>query len=190
MKRIIAIALAIVIACFSTAVVFAAGINSSEASVLGNMRTPANMNGNSVYVPSSYINQAESYFNTIDMTSDQANRINSIINQGRSFLEGTGKSSIKELSASERKTLLNYASAAAKVLNVSAAAGSDGKNIKIITKDGRTIVDDSTKVIKPTGAEINFSVYIGVLAVAVLAFVCSAGVILSRKKNYNYEETK
>lgn len=190
MKRIIAIALAIVIACFSTAVVFAAGINSSEASVLGNMRTPANMKGNSVYVPSSYINQAESYFNTIDMTSDQANRINSIINQGRSFLEGTGKSSIKELSASERKTLLNYASAAAKVLNVSAAAGSDGKNIKIITKDGRTIVDDSTKVIKPTGAEINFTVYIFVLAIAALAFACSAGVILSRKKNYNYEETK
>lgn len=190
MKKFMAAVVAVIIACFSCLAVSAAGINSAETSVLSNMRTPANMKGNNVYVPASYINQAESYFNTIDMTSAQANKINSIINQGRSFLQATGKSSIKELSAAERKTLLNYASSAAAVLNMSAAAGSDGKNIKIITKNGSVVVDDSTKVIKATGAETHFTIYVTVLTVAVLLFACSAGVILSRKKNYIYEETE
>lgn len=188
MKRIMAIALAIIVACFSSVAVFAAGINSSEASVLSNMRTPANMKGNSVYVPSSYINQAESYFNTIEMTSAQSSKINSIINQGRSFLQNTGKSSISELSDAERKTLLNYASAAAAVLNLSAAAGSDGKNIKIVSKTGGTVINNSSNIIKPTGAEEHFTVYVMILAIAAVFFVCSAGIILTRKKSYSYEE--
>lgn len=189
-KRIIAVAFAIIIAGFSSTAVFAAGINSSEASVLSNMRTPANMKGNNVYVPASYINQAESYFNTIDMTSQQASKINSIIGQARAFLAATGKSSVKELSTSERKTLMNYANAAANVLRLSAAAGSDGKNIKIITKSGKPVVDDSTQVIKPTGAESNFIMYVSSLVIVTLFFGCSAGVILSRKKSFKYEETK
>lgn len=190
MKRIMTIAFAVIIACFSSIAVFAAGINSSEASVLSNMRTPANMKGNSVYVPASYINQAESYFNTIDMTSDQASRINSIIGQARGFLASTGKASVKELSASERKTLMNYANAAANVLRLSAAAGSDGQNIKIITKSGKPVVDDSTKVIKPTGVESSFAIYVSTLIIVTLFFGASAGIILSRKKNFTYEKTK
>lgn len=190
MKKLIAFAAIALIVCFSCVNAFAAGINSAEASVLSNMRAPANMKGNKVYVPASYINQAESYFNTIDMTSAQSGKINSIINQGRSFLQSTGKSSIKELSASERKTLMNYASAAAKVLNMSAAAGSDGKNVKIITKNGTTVVDDSTRVIKPTGAQGSVipAVAISVLALALTG--CAAGIIISGKKELVYEKAK
>ncbi len=190
MKKLISLIAVILIVCVSFTAVYAAGINSSEASVLGNMRTPANMKGNSVYVPSSYINQAESYFNTIDMTSAQAGKINSIIGQARSFLAGTGKSSIKELNASERKTLMNYASAAAGVLNLSAAAGSDTKNIKIISGNGSAVVDDSTNVIKKTGAEQSALPYIGVSVLACLLTLSAAGVLISGKKSFAYEEEK
>ncbi len=190
MKKLTAVFAAILIACFSISAVFAAGINSSEASVLRNMRTPANMKGNNVYVPSSYINQAESYFNTIEMTSAQAGKINSIINQARTFLRNTGKSSVKELSAAERKTLMNYASSAAAVLNLSAAAGSDQKNIKIISGNGSVVVDDSTSVIKKTGAEESYIPFITVSGLAVLFTAGAAAVIISGRKALSYEKAK
>lgn len=190
MKKLLSVIAVIVVVCLSCTAVFAAGINSSEASVLSNMRTPASMKGNSVYVPSSYINQAESYFNTIDMTSDQAGKINSIIGQARSFLASTGKASIKDLSASERNKLMNYASSAAAVLNLSAAAGSDASNIKIISKNGSPVVDDSTNVIKKTGAEQSSLPYAGVSVLALMLALSAAGVLISGKKSIAYEETK
>ena len=190
MKKLLSVIAVIMVICLSFSTVFAAGINSSEASVLSNMRTPANMKGNSVYVPSSYINQAESYFNTIDMTSEQAGKINSIIGQARSYLAGTGKASISELSASERNKLMSYASAAAAVLNLSAAAGSDGKNFKIVSKNGSAVVDDSTNVIKKTGAEDSPLGYICVSVLALMLTISAAGVMISGKKSNAYEETK
>ncbi len=183
----LAAALIIGLSCVSA---FAAGINSSEASVLNNMRTPANMKGNSVYVPASYINQAESYFNTIDMTTAQAGKINSIIGQARSFLGSTGKSSVKELSASERKTLINYASAAAAVLNLSAAAGSDDRNIKVITKNGKTVVDDSTNIIKTTGAEESVLPYVASGVLTVLLSISVFGLTYLKRKSAAYEEVR
>lgn len=188
MKRVISVLTAVLIIALSTVAVSAAGLNSGEQSVLSNMRTPANMKGNSVYVPAAYINQAEAYFNTIDMTSDQASRINGIIGQGRSFLEGTGKSGVSELSSSEKQTLLGYASAAAGVLKMSAAAGSDSTKVKIISKSGDTIVDDSGSVIKATGADSYLPSVIILSVTGALLILSSAGVILLRKKSYGYEK--
>ncbi len=188
MKRVISVLTAVLIIALSTVAVSAAGLNSGEQSVLSNMRTPANMKGNSVYVPAAYINQAEAYFNTIDMTSDQASRINGIIGQGRSFLEGTGKSGVSELTSSEKQTLLGYASAAAGVLKMSAAAGSDSTKVKIISKSGDTIVDDSGSVIKATGADSYLPSVIILSVTGALLILSSAGVILLRKKSYGYEK--
>ena len=188
MKRVISVLTAVLIIALSTVAVSAAGLNSGEQSVLSNMRTPANMKGNSVYVPAAYINQAEAYFNTIDMTSDQASRINGIIGQGRSFLEGTGKSGVSELTSSEKQTLLGYASAAAGVLKMSAAAGSDSTKVKIISKSGDTIVDDSGSVIKATGADSYLPSVIILSVTGALLVLSSAGVILLRKKSYGYEK--
>lgn len=181
MKKIVAIIAAVAIVAFSTVTAFAAGLNASEQSVLSNMRSPANMKGNSVYVPASYINQAESYFNTIDMTADQAGRINGLISQGRSFLEGTGKSSVSELTSAEKQTLLGYASAAAGVLKMSAAAGSDKSKVKIITKSGSVVVDDSGNVIKATGTE---SQLLSIVLISVLGglFVLSSYGLIKGKR--------
>ena len=184
MKKFVSIisVMLIIFASFITA--FAAGINANEQSVLNQMRTPANMQGNMVYVPSSYVNQAEAHFNTIDMTSAQASKINSIISQGRSFLEGTGKSSINKLTGSEKKTIANYASQAAAVLNLSATAGSDGTQVKVIDKSGNTIIDDSGAVIKTTGAvNKDFSAPIMIGFVLVSAVCCGLLMISKKAKN-------
>lgn len=188
MKKLCALLLAVFLVIISCSSAFAAGINAAEQSVLGNMRTPANMNGHKVYVPTAYINQAEAHFNTIDMTQQQADKINSLINAGRAFLEGTGKSNIKELSASERQTLLSYASQAAAVLKLTAVAGSDETRIKITTKDGTVIVDESNNIIKTTG----FSPLTVPIAFASLIFVvlilASAGLVLIKKRELKNEE--
>lgn len=183
MKKLVSITsvLLIIFASFITA--FAAGINANEQSVLNQMRTPANMQGNMVYVPSSYVNQAEAHFNTIDMTSAQASEINSIISKGRSFLEGTGKSSFDKLSGSEKKTLANYASQAAAVLNLSATAGSDGSQVKVIDKSGNVIIDDSGMVIKTTGAESKDFATMIIVGFAVVSAICSGLLIFSKKAN-------
>lgn len=188
MKKLVSAVSVILIIFASFITAFAAGINANEQSVLAQMRTPANMNGNMVYVPSSYVNQAEAHFNTIDMTSAQAGKINSLISQGRSFLEGTGKSSFDKLTGSEKKTLANYASQAAAVLNLSAAAGSDGSQVKVIDKSGNVIIDDSGMVIKTTGAENrDFSVPIMIGFAAVTAVCCTLLIISKKAKNSGYE---
>ncbi len=188
MKKVIALLAVVLIAVLSCTSVFAAGLNSSEQSVLSNMRTPANMKGNSVYVPSSYINQAEARFNTIDMTSDQASKINGLINQGRSFLQSTGKDSIKKLTSSQLNTLMGYASQAAAVLDVKVPAGADTENLKIINSAGEVIIDDDGNVIKATGAQPEFNLVPFMVSVAAtLLVLCAAGVIV-RRKALQYEK--
>ncbi len=182
MKRFSAFLLALFMVAILCTTVFAAGINSAEQSVLQNMRTPANMKGNMVYVPVAYINQAEAHFNTIDMTSEQADKINGIINEGRSFLENTGKGSIKDLSASQKRTLLAYASAAADVLKLTAAAFSDDTRIKITTKDGAVVMDESDNIIKTTGfSSIAVPITMGVSLLITFA-AASIGVIIIKKR--------
>lgn len=188
MKKLCAVLLAVFIFLISCCSAFAAGINAAEQSVLSNMRSPANMNGHKIFVPTAYINQAEAHFNTIDMTQQQADKINALINAGRSFLEGTGKSNIKELSPSERRTLLSYASQAAAVLKLTAVAGSDETRIKITTKDGTIIVDESNNIIKTTG----FSSLAVPIAAASFIFIvlilAAAGLISLKKRELENEE--
>lgn len=189
MKKIAAVIAAILIVVVSVTSAFAAGLNSYEQSVLANMRTPANMGGNNVYVPSSYLNQAEAHFNTIDMTAAQAGQINAIIGKGRAFLEGTGKKSMKELSSSELSTITSYASQAAAVLGLSAAAGSSDKaGIKIIKKNGEVVVDESGNVIKATGSSDKTVSFVTISVIAALLTGAAATVLFSRKKELSYEE--
>ena len=152
------------------------------------MRTPANMNGKTVYVPTAYINQAEAHFNTIDMTQQQADTINGIISSGRSFLESTGKSNIKDLSSSQKQTMLSYASRAAAVLNLTAVAGSDESRIKITTKDGTVIVDESNKIIKTTGFSAAGVTTAAGLTIFVIFFASSASLITLKKRELRNEK--
>ncbi|MGN0489625.1 MAG: hypothetical protein ACI4HO_10220 [Ruminococcus sp.] len=186
MKKVFCVLATFVLIAFSCVEAFAAGINSNEQSVLNQMNTPANMQGNLVYVPASYVNQAEAHFNTIDMTKKQANEINSLISQGRSFLESTGKKSISELTGAEKKKLIQYASAAAGVLNLTAVGGSDTSRVKIIGKDGEVIIDDSGSVIKTTGQtapsfSLDFDIFVA--AAGIIAIISIGAITIIKTRN-------
>lgn len=188
MKKLLTVFIAVSFALLFSVQAFAAGINTAEQSVLANMRTPADLNGKKVYVPDAYVNQAEAHFNTIDMTEEQADAINSNINAGRAFLEGTGKSSIKELSSSEKQTLLSYASAAAKVLDLVTPAGVDGDRVKIITADGDIVMDETEDIIKTTGFGDSSTVFISLGLGGILLLSSTALLITLRKRQRQYEK--
>lgn len=193
MKKFLCVLTAIVLVAFSCVAVSAAGINANEQSVLNQMNTPANMQGNMVYVPASYVNQAETHFNTIDMTSEQASEINSLISQGRSFLESTGKKSVGELTGAEKKKLIQYASAAAGVLNLTAVGGSDASRVKVIGKDGQVIIDDSGSVIKTTGqssSDFVPAVDVFLITAGVLTLVSISGITMVKSRSLVKNEEK
>ena len=135
-----------------------------------------------------FIYQAEAHFNTIDMTQSQADKINGIISAGRAFLESTGKSNIKELSSSQKQTLLSYASQAAGVLKLTAVAGSDENRIKITTKGGTVIVDESNNIIKTTGfSSLTLTTAAGSVFFAAL-ISASAVLLVLKKRELKYEK--
>ena len=86
MKKLSAILVALVLVAATAVTAFAAGINSSEQAVLDELKTSVAMKGGEMVIPTEYVNQAENYFNTIDMTEAQSNDIIAIIKEGKSYL--------------------------------------------------------------------------------------------------------
>ena len=99
MRRIFAFIVALLVAAVSAVTAFAAGINENERKVLDELKTSVEMQGTEMYWPRTYVNQAENYFNTIDMTADQAEQIIAVIRSGKNQLESTGAKNIAECTA-------------------------------------------------------------------------------------------
>ena len=72
MKKLSAMLVAFILVTATAFTAFAAGINDSEQVVLNELKTSVKMNGSEMVIPSEFVNQAENYFNTIDMTADES----------------------------------------------------------------------------------------------------------------------
>ena len=68
MKKLSAMLVAFILVAATAFTAFAAGINDSEQAVLNELKTSVKMNGSEMVIPSEFVNQAENYFNTIDMS--------------------------------------------------------------------------------------------------------------------------
>ena len=191
MKKISAVIAALLIVVISAVTAFAAGINDNEQKVLDELKTSVEMQGMEMYWPRTYVNQAENYFNTIDMTADQAEQIIAVIRSGKNQLESTGAKNIAECTAEQKKELM---STLAKVMepvngtasfdNISGEVTLKAENGEVIfkavptlvAKDGGKSVDINGKitdggVIKITGgsADMLTIVLIGAAAASVIA---------------------
>ena len=96
MKKVSVILAALLLVAVSVVSAFAAGINDSEQKVLDELKTSVKMQGTDMYLPDSYVNQAENYFNTIDMTAGQADQMLAVIKDGKAQLEATGAKNIAD----------------------------------------------------------------------------------------------
>ena len=150
--------------------------------------------------PAAYVNQAENYFNTIDMTSDQAEQIIAVIRSGKNQLESTGAKNIAECTAEQKKELMSTltkvmepVNGTASFDNISGEVALKAENGEVIfkavptlvAKDGGKSVDINGKttdggVIKITGAAND--VFSCILIFAAAASVMAFGIFVAVRK--------
>lgn len=183
MKKLSAMLVALILVAATAFTAFAAGINDNEQAVLNELKTSVKMNGSEMVIPSEFVNQAENYFNTIDMTADESTEIIAILKKGESFLENSGASNIADLTFAQKQTLLAYGKEVVGVLGMTMSYDTSTKTLTIYDTNGKvafSAVPTLTKAgqikdnnaIKTTGAEANFG---GVAAVSAVALIMVAG---------------
>lgn len=182
MKKLSAIFVALVLVAATAITAFAAGINSSEQAVLDELKTSVTMNGSEMVIPTEYVNQAENYFNTIEMTEAQSKDIIAVIEDGKTFLANSGASNIANLTFAQKQELLAYGEKAVAVLDMTMSYDKTTKKLTILGSDGEVAfcaIPYLTKTgavaenpIKTTGSDVN---YFGFIALGVAAVVLVAG---------------
>lgn len=183
MKRLSTMIIAIVLVAVSAVTAFAAGINSYEQAVLDELQTSVN----GMTIPSQYINQAENYFNTVEMTKAESDQIIAAIKEGKAYLESTGVTAVSQLTADQKQAMMGYANKAAGVLGLSLSYGkgvltvTDGNKTNGNTSDNKTVAV-SGNVVKTTGADVNYIGFAVLGAVVVLFAACGTIYLVKTKK--------
>ena len=200
MKKISVILAALLLVAVSVVSAFAAGINDSEQKVLDELKTSVKMQGTDMYLPDSYVNQAENYFNTIDMTAGQADQILAVIKDGKAQLEATGAKNIADCTKAQKQALMDTLKKVMVPLNGTASYDKSTKEVilkdekgevifkavpTLVAKDGKASVDADGKktdggVIKTTGASADTTAMVVVGAAALIAI--AGGVFFVVKK--------
>ncbi len=170
--------------------VFAAGINAAEQSILDELKTSVTMCGVEKTLPVSYINQAENYFNTIEITDEQATQIIAGIEDAKSYLESTGSKDFKSLTIEQVDTFVSKCQSAVSVINLTLSFEKSTGSVSVTDSNGNSVFSGKTSSftggsagdnpIKPTGAFFNIPGIITVAGVGVL-LVSAAGVYLVKK---------
>ena len=196
MKKVVSIFAALLLVAISVVSAFAADVNANEKKVLDELKTSVKMQGTDMYWPDAFVNQAENYFNTIDMTAEQADKILEVIKFGKSQLEATGAKNIADCTTAQKKELMatlvkvmapvngtaSYDKATGEITLKSEKGEVIFKAVPtLVAKGGGKSVDVNGKttdggVIKTTGASANTMVFVVVGAAAVLAI--AGGVFL------------
>lgn len=187
--------LAATVALTATFAASAAGINSAEQSILDELNTTVTMQGIEKKIPASYINQAENYFNTIEVTDEQAKQIVADIEDAKSYLEGTGAANFKSLTSAQVDTFVSKCQSAVSVIGLtlsfdksSGAISLKDSNNNVVfsattasfTEPGKPGGSGKDNPIKTTGAFFNIPGIFTVAGVGVL-LVSATGVYLVKK---------
>ena len=200
MKKVVSIFAALLLVAISVVSAFAADVNANEKKVLDELKTSVKMQGTDMYWPDAFVNQAENYFNTIDMTAEQADKILEVIKFGKSQLEATGAKNIADCTTAQKQELMatlvkvmapvngtaSYDKATGEITLKSEKGEVIFKAVPtLVAKGGGKSVDVNGKttdggVIKTTGASANTMVFVVVGAAAVLAI--AGGVFFVVKK--------
>ena len=118
---------------------FAAGINSAEQKILDELRTSVDMEGNDKYLPVSYINQAENYFNTIEISDADADTIISKIESTKTFLTGTGAVNYDALTDAQIDEFIVKCNDIVGVINLKLFYDKATRTVTIVDADGKTV---------------------------------------------------
>jgi hypothetical protein len=199
MKKLSAIFVALLLVAATAMTAFAAGINENEQKVLDAIKGSVKIKGVEMVWPDAYVNQAENYFNTIDMTSEQADKIIAVINEGKTYLEGTCNANIPDCTLEQKKALFEYlprvmaptGGSASHVKSEITLKDADGKEwlkvVPVLVEKSAAGDKDSDKktdpgVVKTTGAGADFAAVAGIGAVLALIAVGGTLFVVKTKK--------
>ena len=106
MKKLSAILASATVIAMASVPAFAAGINSAEQAVLDKLsEVNTSYNGGFITNADEMLNQAENYFNTIDMTDAESKEIIADINDAVDYLKSQGASTVKDLNKAQKQEL-------------------------------------------------------------------------------------
>ena len=189
--------LATAVAVTATVGASAAGINAAEQKILDELHTTVSLNGVAKSIPASYINQAENYFNTVDITDEQATQVVAGIEDSKAYIESTGVAHMKDLSSDQIDTLVGKVNAALSPVSLTLQYTKSTGAVSIVDASGNVVFSTtaaavsggSRNPIKTTGADFSVPGVVAVAGVGVL-LVSAAGVYLfktSKKSEKAYE---
>ena len=201
MKKLSAIFVALLLVAVSAVSAFAAGINDNEQKVLDELKTSVKMQGTEMYLPEAYVNQAENFFNTIDMTADQADQILAVIKTGKTQLEATGAKNIGDCTTAQKKELMTTVRNVMAPVNGTASYDKTTGEITLKSESGEVIfkavptlvekggnsgkdVNGKTTdggVVKTTGASANVMTFVIIGAAAVLVIAGGAFFVIKER---------
>lgn len=181
MKKLAAIvlALALLIVPMSISASAAGAINEYEQAVLDSLDENVKVNDITFHLPDEYINQAENFLKTIDMTKEQSEEILAKIADGKEIVVAsdiTSTSDLKVLPTADKQKILDLGKAAAAA--VDAVLTYDGENVKVTYDD--TVIFEDAPIIKVTGAETDYTAV--VISVACVIAVLAAAFAVAQKK--------
>lgn len=194
MKKLSAIIAASAIVAMASVSSFAAGINSAEQSVLDKLSAVnSSYNGGFITNANEMLNQAENYFNTIDLTDAESQEIISYIDDGEAYIKSVGAKTVNDLTAAQKQELFGYGQKAAGVIGVTVSYNKADKTVSAKDKNGNAIVSTkvdtdskgnvttSSNAIATTGANVN-TVAAFAVAGSAIAVAAGATVVLAVKK--------
>lgn len=137
MKKFISLALVLLLTVAMAVPVFAAGgINENEQKVLDLLSQSVTVDGQQYVIPADYVNQAENYFNTIDMTAQEADEITGYIQDGIDYFIASGAKDITGLTYEEKLYILDCGKKAVAVLGMTLTADFVDNTVTILAPDG------------------------------------------------------
>ena len=180
MKKLISSLCVFAILVFSTFSCFAAQ-DSLKSQILSELKSGGHTGTTTLYLPDKYINQAENYLNTHDITQEQADQILLKISDAKKLIATTNANSLRELKENGAvfQDLLSIAKDTASVVGLKLSY--DGGSDFSVTDAAGTLVMANDNTIKTTGSNIDITNAAVISVFAGIAIISSA-IVLYRKK--------
>jgi uncharacterized membrane protein YvbJ len=153
MKRIISLAICIVIAAVVCITASAAGLDVNKKKVLDSLKNRITVGDKTTGLSEELITQTENFLKRDDVviTSEQADQIVKHINSSIKTVKDSGSTSISDLSLKDKTAILNDIKSAADVIGLSVAVNSTDNTITIL-KDNIPVATNEA-VLKITGPD-------------------------------------
>lgn len=161
----------------------AEGITVDEQKIIDALNNGVEVEGKKVALPAEYINQAESFLKTNDVTAAQASTIIVNIDAAKKVMVDNKITDVKDIKGATASEIFAIAQAAAKEVGVTLTMDNTNKTITVTDKDGKKLFvvgadKSTTNPIKDTGDDYTMMF---VMTGAIALLLAGAGVVASKK---------